>query len=90
MTMIHDMNYRNGEADCVLLMLCKMKPFIWGMQKAINDKIIGGSDDEVPAGKQQQQQSDWRNVFFRFLPSFEEFKNNGSECEASYKACKLF
>lgn len=87
--MVQDMNFKTGDVDCVLLLLCKMKPFVWNMQKAINDKIVGD-------GKQQSNEdvnsenADRTNIFFKFVPSIEDFTNNGMECEENYKTCKLF
>lgn len=33
---------KTGDADCLKLLVCKSAPFVWGMQRAINEKI--GSD----------------------------------------------
>lgn len=83
--MVHGMNYKADDADCVLLLLCKLKPFVWSMQKAIDERIVGGE-------KQQHAKKDENrvNIFFKFVPSLEEFKNNGMECEDNYETCKLF
>ena len=57
------------------------------MQKAVNEKIVGAESqpsDKKSAGK------DPMDVFFRFVPSREEFENNGVDCEDTYTACKLF
>jgi hypothetical protein len=85
--MVNDLNYKSGDSDCVLLLLCKLKPFVWNMQKAINERIVGAPtqrSDEV------NNQIDRMSVFFKFVPSLEEFKNNGMDCEQTYNTCKLF
>lgn len=88
--MVKDMNYKADDTDCVLLLLCKMKPFVWNMQKAIGGKI-GGDGGQQQADDVNQKESDDRlNVFFKFVPSTEDFINNGMECEENYKTCKLF
>lgn len=82
--MVSEMKYKSGDADCFLLLLCKLKPFVWSMQKAIDERIVGDTR------KQAENVKDRVNIFFKFVPSIEEFKNNGLECEESYSACKLF
>lgn len=83
-SMVDEMNYKSGEADCVLLLLCKLKPFVWSMQKAIGDRIAGHE------ATMEKESFDRLNVFFKYVPSLEEFQNNGSECEEMYSSCKLF
>lgn len=83
--MVHGMNYKAADADCVLLLLCKLKPFVWSMQKAINERIVGGNEQQ-----RVNKNEDRVNIFFKFVPSLEEFKNNGMECEDHYESCKLF
>lgn len=84
--MVRDMHHKEADTDCVLLLLCKMKPFVWSMQKAINGKLIGAAtSDDV-----NRKKVDSMKVFFEFAPTIEDFKNNGMECEENYKTCKLF
>lgn len=84
--MVNEMNHKSGDADCVLLLLCKLKPFVWNMQKAINEKIVGAESERAD----EMNKMDRLSVFFKFVPSLEEFKNNGMECEENYKLCELF
>lgn len=84
--MVQDMNFKAGDSDCVLLLLCKLKPFVWSMQKAIDERIVG--DGRADGNKKND--AGFMNVFFKFVPSLEEFKSNGMECEENYSACKLF
>lgn len=85
--MVNEMNYKSGDADCVLLLLCKLKPFVWNMQKAINEKIVGAENQRVD---ERNNEVNRMNVFFKFVPSLEEFKSNGMDCEDTYKTCQLF
>lgn len=87
--MVKDMNYKAGDADCVLLLLCKLKPFVWSMQKAITERIVG--DEKQHADDMNNRaNTDRMSIFFKYVPSLEEFKNNGVECEDAFKTCKLF
>lgn len=88
-SVIEAMNNKPGEADCVLLLLCKLKPFVWSMQKAIETRIVGEAKQRVDDVKKQEP-LDRMNVFFEYVPSLVEFQNNGSECEENYPKCKLF
>jgi len=78
---------KNNSADCVLMLFCKMKPFIWGMQKALNDKLSG---KEHTMNKKRTEEPDKIAIFFEYLPTFDEFKTNSVTCEDDYKGCKLF
>ena len=82
------MKFKTGEADCVMLLLCKLKPFVWSMQKAVNQRIVGEikRNDDI----NRKENDDRMHVFFKFLPTSQEFRNNGLECEESYPTCKLF
>lgn len=83
------MNYKESDTDCVFLLLCKMKPLVWSMQKAVNSKIVGDATsrngDDV-----NRKKVDSMKVFFEFAPTAEDFTNNGLECEENFKTCKLF
>ena len=85
--MVSEMNYKSDDADCVLLLLCKLKPFIWSMQKVVNEKIVGA--ESQPSDKKSSEKNSM-DAFFRFVPSREEFSSNGVDCEDTYTACKLY
>lgn len=87
--MVQGMNYKVTDTDCVLLLLCKMKPFVWSMQKAINEKLVGGRK-KLADGLKQKEHINRIDIFFEFVPSHEDFVNNGIECEANFTSCKLF
>ncbi|CAO1386197.1 unnamed protein product [Diamesa hyperborea] len=90
MSMVKSLEQTSGDADCILLLLCKLKPIFWGMQKAIDAKILGNeektnSDDIKPNRKRNR-----RNILFKNLPNLSDFQNNGLECEEVHNNCKLF
>jgi hypothetical protein len=81
----------SGQADCILMLLCKVKPFIWSMQKALNDRLTGENEINKQTPKNDESITpDKIAVFFQYLPSLEEFTKNGVECENHYPNCKLF
>lgn len=88
-SMVQQMNYKTSDTDCILLLLCKLKPFVWSMQKAVNEKIVGDAKSSSD-GDNDKPHVDRLNVFFKFVPSLEDFMNNGMDCEDSYHSCKLF
>ena len=88
-SLVEGMNIKAGDADCVLLLLCKLKPFVWSMQKAISEKIVGDKTERNDESNQKKT-TDRMSILFRFVPSLEEFRNNGMECEENYFQCKLF
>lgn len=86
----------NENINCVKQLLCKTAPFIWGMQRAVSaqmstsdgDATDGTSSDNAKNGSGDDAYG--VNVFFKYLPSVDEFKNHGVTCEDQYKQCKLF
>lgn len=88
-SIVQAMNSKPGEADCVLLLLCKLKPFVWSMQKAINTRIVGEPKQRVD-DVNKREPLDRMSVFFKYVPSADEFQSNGLECEDTYPTCKLF
>lgn len=84
---VGEMNYRNGETDCLMMLICKLKPIFWGMQKTIKDRLLG---EDVEVTSKTSTMTNENNVFYKFLPSIEEYQNNGYECEKAFKSCKLF
>lgn len=81
--MVNDMNADKGDADCVLLLICKLKPFVTNMQNAVDERIVGAVDNT-------KNGTNHMNIFFKFVPTLQEYKRNGMECEELYKKCKLF
>jgi hypothetical protein len=87
--MVKAMEEIEGETDCIKLLLCKLKPFIWAMQKAVIKKI--DHQDTVDEDDHEAKKIHSRKaVLFKYLPDLNEFKNNGMECEDKYNRCKIF
>lgn len=96
--LVDDETAPNPNTDCIKQFLCKTAPIIWGMQKAITiqrsddiDENELNEDDLDMGDKGATNDDDSRiNVFFKHLPSVDEFKNHGGGCEERYSACKIF
>ncbi|CRK96928.1 CLUMA_CG010384, isoform A [Clunio marinus] len=86
-SMVEEMEYKTPDTDCILLLLCKLKPFIWSMQKAVNNRIVG---EKIEVEIEKNVDENRLDVFFKFIPSYEDFVNNGVDCEDIYKTCKIF
>lgn len=78
---------KNKGVDCVLMLFCKLKPFIWGMQRALNDRLEEKNNSN---GKYSFEEPERVAVFFQYLPTFDEYKRNSAACEVENKRCKLF
>ena len=66
-------------------LVCKLTPFIFGMQNALIDRIDGTKEKSKVTST-----IDKLSVFFQYLPSFEEFKITSKKCENTYSDCRLF
>lgn len=85
---INGSSAKEGNTDCVQLMLCKVAPIVWGMQKAVfNREDIGGVDGGEEKEKTQGNRLD---SYFKHLPEVDEFKHHGDVCEERYTKCKVF
>lgn len=62
------------ETDCIQLLICKVKPFIWGMQKTIVDGIA----------------SKTKFGLFNNLPTVQEMAEHGDSCEKKHPYCPLY
>jgi hypothetical protein len=61
------------------------------MQKVVADK----AKNMVEPSKNKKEDAPKKAIdnialFFEYLPSYEEYANNGEDCETSYHRCKLF
>lgn len=102
-TAIGALERRPGEAGCIKLLLCKVAPFVWGMQRSIGERLDGNTvgtssndyDDFVPPDDKTTAgnvgggiSSDGRlSEFFKHLPPMQEFRKNGDECERRHAEC---
>lgn len=59
------------ESDCVQLLVCKITPFLWGMQESLDQKEIGKGV----------------NSFYANLPSLEEVTLYGDACDGKHPFC---
>lgn len=62
---------------------CKTSPFIWGMQKAVSDRMDDEPDENI--GKADRVSS-----LFKYIPDVDEFKMNADGCENRYTNCKIY
>lgn len=86
--------------DCVKQLLCKTAPFIWSMQKAVSSQMNNSGtettttddtfNDNAKSAETSANDDNHMNVFFKYLPTFDEFKNHGVTCEDQYRQCKIF
>lgn len=77
-----------GELACVELLICKTAPVLRKMQSSIEDRILGrepAPENKLNKGKQNFIEE----TFMRQLPSMEELREFGHECEKRYPECDL-
>lgn len=63
------------ETDCVQLLICKLSPFIKGMQESLKES----GDEEEYSG----------NILFKYMPSLADIIEVGDECEEKHPYCRL-
>lgn len=86
----------DGSADCIKLLVCKSAPIIWGMQRAVFERIDGTadektvSDDDRETVEMNNNKQNKINDYFKYLPAVAEFKKHGDACEDRYTRCKIF
>ncbi|KAG4067928.1 hypothetical protein HA402_010614 [Bradysia odoriphaga] len=75
---------KDGNTDCIKLLVCKMSPLIWGMQRACNATIEPEEQtDEVDVGNNGKG----LNSFYKYLPDMQEFSTHGDACESRRPTC---
>lgn len=82
----------SGSADCVKLLVCKSAPIIWGMQRAVFERIDGKTEADAneEGGSTTKLSGNGIDEYFKYLPSVTEFKKHGNACEDRYSGCKVF
>lgn len=68
------------------------------MQRAISTQISTENENDVDEDEMGKGEQNSRNdegdsqlgVFFKYLPSVDEFKNHGDGCEQRYRSCNIF
>lgn len=83
--MFASMEEKDGDADCVKLLVCKTSPIIWGMQRACNDSI----DPDEQTDEIDESYGKGLNSFYKYLPDMKEFSTHGDACESRYDGCKV-
>lgn len=73
-----------GGLACVQLLICQMAPVLRKMQKSVADRVQGR---ESPFNSNFAGSVE--NTFLSQLPSIEELRDYGHECEKRYSACDL-
>lgn len=77
---------KDGNTDCIKLLVCKMSPLIWGMQRACNATIEQEEQmDEIDGGNNGRG----LNSFYKYLPDMQEFSTHGDACESRYDGCTV-
>lgn len=85
--MIEDHESEIGEGDCIKLLMCKITPFLWSMQKSINDRVMGKVEE---TNEQNATETLSAQTLFHYLPDWKEFKDHGDACEEKYVACNIY
>jgi len=67
------------KAGCFKLLMCKSKPIIWGMQESLKKRLAG-----EPEEPEETDSYFNKKVFFKYLPSLQDFKVHSASCEAKY------
>ncbi|XP_052893354.1 uncharacterized protein LOC128301078 [Anopheles moucheti] len=87
--------YAPEDTDCIRLLMCKVKPFIWKMQNVVRDQILVRSDGQQPPSNEQSKQSAFApngeeilKGIHANLPSEEEFQRQSKACEQQFRHCR--
>ena len=80
--------------SCVQLLVCKMSPFIWGIQKTVETQMVKNPNSTA---EDQDEESQNRGFFgsnvwdqlFNLLPDKKGFVSFGDSCEKRFPNCKL-
>ena len=74
---IDNLTVKTGnETACVQLLVCKMTPLIWGVQKTVkNQEVVSARG--------------FTNTLDMSLPPINEFNAFGDACEGQFPACPL-
>lgn len=84
--MVKSMEKRTGDGDCIKLLICKTAPYVWGMQKAIHERIDGVVEEDRVSSKSGNR----LDFMFKYIPDLDEFKIHGDACEEKYVGCQIY
>lgn len=65
------------QTGCVQLLICKTSPFLWGMQKALEEK------------NSPRQKAIGASVMLKHMPTADEVAAFGDICESKFPSCIL-
>lgn len=86
---VGELEQKAGDADCVKLLLCKSAPFVWGMQRAIAERIDGAEDSEEDENEKTANGGNRIEAFYKYLPEMKEFRHHGDGCAERYNSCSM-
>ncbi|CAG7731192.1 unnamed protein product [Allacma fusca] len=89
-SLIESLQEKTGNStSCVQLLLCKLSPVIWGIQKTVDKKVHGDSKGkESPRGAGAGMANLMDSVLSN-VPSRDTFVNYGDKCEKRFPNCRL-
>ncbi|XP_058123313.1 uncharacterized protein LOC131294404 [Anopheles ziemanni] len=89
-------HYPPEDTDCIRLLMCKIKPFIWKMQNVVRDQILRSPEPSSGAGTRHQSTTttavppsgeEIMKGIHDNLPSAEEFQRQSAVCEQQFRNC---
>lgn len=75
-----------GELACVQLLICQTAPILRKMQDSVSDRIQGRGSMGIESRADGVSIED---SLLGKLPSVDELRDNGHQCEKRYSACDL-
>ncbi|XP_077292903.1 uncharacterized protein LOC143915956 [Arctopsyche grandis] len=79
---LEEVKNRSKDTACVQQLICRISPFVSGMQKALVDAKNSDNKNQEPDTKRT-------SALFRYLPEMAEFKKRGEECKHQHQECRL-
>ncbi|XP_017101473.2 uncharacterized protein [Drosophila bipectinata] len=70
---------KGHKAGCMKLLMCKSQPIIWGMQDSLKKRIAGEPEEQEDTDSFFN-----KKVFYKYLPSLEDFREHSTSCEARF------
>uniref|UniRef100_A0A182RJF8 Uncharacterized protein n=1 Tax=Anopheles funestus TaxID=62324 RepID=A0A182RJF8_ANOFN len=87
--------YAPEDTDCIRLLMCKVKPFIWKMQNVVRDQILLKTDGQQQSANERSKPSAFApngeeilKGIHENLPSEEEFLRQSKACEQQFRHCR--
>uniref|UniRef100_A0A182N9F6 Uncharacterized protein n=1 Tax=Anopheles dirus TaxID=7168 RepID=A0A182N9F6_9DIPT len=82
--------YDPEDTDCIRLLMCKVKPFIWKMQRVVRDQVLARGEppkgqstgDTGPTGEEIL------SGIHKNLPTEDEFQRQSRLCEQQFRHCQ--